>query len=438
MSESKTKEVYSEAEEVFETSAVRVWEVCIVADRPDWAFANIAHQLDKHLGPQFNVTIIYVVDYSQLVGGLKRIFTEGNDFDLVHFLWRSVLLDLFSPEPLTAIVAGMNEIQQARVFDVMAKTAITTSIYDHLFLEDDSISRSVRNCIPQTDGYSVSSNILEEIYKDRRELPPPSAVLSDGVDLGLFSPDSVRPVKNPESTIRIGWTGNSLWGGCSHHKGLESVVMPAVEKLINEGFNVEGVFQDRQKEMIPHSQMPAFYQSLDIYVCASLHEGTPNPVLEAMASGLPVLSTDVGIVSEVFGPKQRMFIVKDRTTEGFYSNLRRLVSDAQLREELSNENLEYIQSWGWASKVKKWSVFFKDAISRSKIPQNRTRRLSTLRTIMQCGVNLGSKNYQINQLEIQIQHHQYSLGHAHAVLSTPSHRFITWLMYPVSWWVHRR
>ncbi|WZB73295.1 glycosyltransferase family 4 protein [Achromobacter xylosoxidans] len=42
--------------------------------------------------------------------------------------------------------------------------------------------------------------------------------------------------------------------------------------------------------------MPAYYNSLDLYVCPSAIEGTPNPVLEAMACGVPVISTDVGIV----------------------------------------------------------------------------------------------------------------------------------------------
>jgi len=39
--------------------------------------------------------------------------------------------------------------------------------------------------------------------------------------------------------------------------------------------------------------MVEFYRSLDVYVCASRSEGTPNPCLEAAACGLPVVTTRV-------------------------------------------------------------------------------------------------------------------------------------------------
>ena len=40
--------------------------------------------------------------------------------------------------------------------------------------------------------------------------------------------------------------------------------------------------------------MPAFYQSIDVFLMTSITEGFPNVLVEAMASGLPCISTDVG------------------------------------------------------------------------------------------------------------------------------------------------
>ncbi|MCL6239222.1 glycosyltransferase [Acinetobacter sp. ANC 5033] len=42
------------------------------------------------------------------------------------------------------------------------------------------------------------------------------------------------------------------------------------------------------------SEMPAFYQSIDAFLMTSITEGFPNVLVEAMASGLPCISTDVG------------------------------------------------------------------------------------------------------------------------------------------------
>ena len=42
------------------------------------------------------------------------------------------------------------------------------------------------------------------------------------------------------------------------------------------------------------SDMPAFYQSIDAFLLTSITEGFPNVLVEAMASGLPCITTDVG------------------------------------------------------------------------------------------------------------------------------------------------
>ena len=50
---------------------------------------------------------------------------------------------------------------------------------------------------------------------------------------------------------------------------------------------------------VPQSDTPRYYRSADVFALSSDFDNSPNVVLEAMASGLPVVATDVGDVSWV-------------------------------------------------------------------------------------------------------------------------------------------
>ena len=104
--------------------------------------------------------------------------------------------------------------------------------------------------------------------------------------------------------------------------------------------------------------MPEYYNKIDLYICASLNEGTPNPVLEAMACGVPVISTDVGIVPEVFGKTQKEFILKERNIKSLKEKIIYLLNNLNMLEILSKENLESIKDWTWENKVKEFDKFF--------------------------------------------------------------------------------
>ena len=53
------------------------------------------------------------------------------------------------------------------------------------------------------------------------------------------------------------------------------------------------------KGKIEHNSLPRIYQSSDIFILPSLHEGMSNTILEAMASGLPIITTDTGGTKEL-------------------------------------------------------------------------------------------------------------------------------------------
>ena len=110
--------------------------------------------------------------------------------------------------------------------------------------------------------------------------------------------------------------------------------------------------------MIPHDKMVDYYNDIDIIVCTSKIEGTPNPVLEGMACGDVVVSTDVGIVPDVLGEKQSKFILEERSKECLKQKIIYLVEHRDEFSELREENLESIQDWTWKKISEKFKMFF--------------------------------------------------------------------------------
>lgn len=107
--------------------------------------------------------------------------------------------------------------------------------------------------------------------------------------------------------------------------------------------------------------MPEFYRNLDVLVCCSEFEGTPNPVLEAMATGCAVVSTDVGIVPDIFGPRQMEFLLSERDPGVLAAALERLIREPRTLAELKRENVERRQSLGWGSRWVAWRSLFVEA-----------------------------------------------------------------------------
>lgn len=77
-------------------------------------------------------------------------------------------------------------------------------------------------------------------------------------------------------------------------------------------------------------------QASDVFVLASYREGLPRTVIEAMATGLPVIATDIPACRELVEPGVVGLLVPPGRPADLAAAIRRLVTDARLRHDLGD------------------------------------------------------------------------------------------------------
>ena len=345
--------------------------VLLCPDQPSWSFDNISNNIINSSGKNA-VHKLYMRD----VIGNEKIFFEAiflNSIDVCHIFWREDLFYLLHPETIRKAAQGLG-IDCAYLVRAINSCTFTTSVYDHLFSSHEEMLER-RSSFAIVDGYTVSSKKIYDLYAAEPELPDPDAVIPDGVDVARFTP-SPNERRNTDRFV-IGWAGNSAWGKQSQKydvKGYDRLFRPMLEALRARGFVVEERVANPQIKRIKFEDMPDFYRDLDVFVCTSAIEGTPNTVLEAMACGIPVVSTDVGIVSDALGDLQRRFIISRAETGEFSDKVAEILGNDGLRRDLGKENRLRALDWSWELKTKAWWPFWHNALKRASEKRHAARR----------------------------------------------------------------
>ncbi|HEV7667399.1 MAG TPA: glycosyltransferase family 4 protein [Thermoanaerobaculia bacterium] len=188
------------------------------------------------------------------------------------------------------------------------------------------------------------------------QLGPPIYYTPNGVDTGFFRPAEVRP-PSLSGLLRVGWAG-SLTNHGSEHRGVHEVIAPAVEAA-----GAELRLAVREEKWRNREEMLEFYRSLDVYVCASRSEGTPNPCLEAAACGLPVITTRVGNMPELIREGENGYFI-ERDVDDLAAKLGRLRDDPELRLRMGQAARSAIEAaWDWPRQAARYETMLRDVLT---------------------------------------------------------------------------
>lgn len=326
--------------------------IIFVVDIRNWAFDRIANNIKNKISNKFNIDIVYWEDFSSVNKFIS--YVNSLNADAIHFFFR---------EQLSLII--QNSLKKSKAFEDFCSHAITTHIPDYLFNDElDLLNRRV--LFEFIDGYFTINDDLYQIYNSSVIVPAPWGVIHDWIELAPKG----RKARNVDDKVKIIWSGNSLWGeyaGYIDYKGLETIIRPAIDELKCKYPNVDFICLDSAKSKVSHTEVLELISDSDILLIASEKEGTPLTLIEAMAHKCAVVSTPVGIASEVLPIRQHEFIYQ-RSSTMLLDKLDKLLCNKPLIAELGELNyIAWQEHFGDSSPlIDKWHAFFTEALSNCK------------------------------------------------------------------------
>ena len=180
--------------------------------------------------------------------------------------------------------------------------------------------------------------------------------------IGLFQKDGhgwgdgnePKLIKGPDIFIKV-------MSGLSKSYSLFALIPGPARGYVIRGLKTLGI-PYRNDGYIPHNQMTSYYHACDVYMISGREEGGPASLLEAMATGVPVISHRVGMASDLIRDGENGFLVDIGNMDEWVQKTSHLLDEQSKRQQFSNEGKKIIQNYDWSVLAKKYSEFYNSLI----------------------------------------------------------------------------
>lgn len=113
---------------------------------------------------------------------------------------------------------------------------------------------------------------------------------------------------------------------------------------------------------VPQTDLPLLYAGARLFAYPSLYEGFGLPVLEAMASGVPVVTSNVASLPEVVG--DAAWLVDPLDTDGIATALEQALQDDTWRQKTRTHGLDRASLFNWADCVAQTVAVYQSVLRR--------------------------------------------------------------------------
>lgn len=239
---------------------------------------------------------------------------------------------------------------------------------------DYSRIKYIKEAQKYVDIFHTSSNITKSKLIEIGIPEEKIVVIPLGVDLDLFKPVTKeekerikRKLGLPTDKIII---GSFQKDGVGWAEGLEpkwvkgpDTFVEVVDKL-NRNYNIfvlltgpaRGyVKRELDRIGVPYKhlflknylQIPKYYNALDLYLVASRTEGGPKAIVEAMAAGVPVVSTKVGMAPDIIKEGYNGLLAEIEDVATLSEKASKILDDGQLAKAIAKYGLVTVKDYSW-------------------------------------------------------------------------------------------
>jgi glycosyltransferase involved in cell wall biosynthesis len=293
------------------------------------------------------------------------------------------MLDYIQREQFTEIIistpgpVGLTALLAAKLLNLQTSGIYHTDFpqYVRILTEDSFLEsmawRFMHWFYGQLDTVFVNSEEYRQSWINRGLDPDKMKILPRGLDTELFHPTR----RDPGFWAKFGSTNGKVRllyvGRISKEKNLD-LLATAYRQLRDEGLPVElllvghGPYSQALAETLPDAiftgylrgkELAAAYASSDIFAFPSTTDTFGNVIIEAQASGVPVIVSDAGGPKELVDDHRNGMITKSFDAEDLTRAIRALVLDPSMRAEMGMRARESVINRTWPDAFRKfWSI----------------------------------------------------------------------------------
>jgi len=98
---------------------------------------------------------------------------------------------------------------------------------------------------------------------------------------------------------------------------------------------------------IPREKTTSYYQESSLFVLPSLNKGMSNAMLEALASGLPIITTNTGGAEELVSNEKNGYLIKMKNSADIAKKIEKLITHPELRKKMGKASREKALEMNW-------------------------------------------------------------------------------------------